>query len=94
MIHKTPKNTPDITIKEQHETTKILRIMFNEDLKYTKQRNWGHILQKMENQINKLSPRLKKMLNKSGPRIEPCGTPNIISSQELYDEFILVLCFL
>ena len=68
--------------------------MFNEDLKYTKQRNWGHILQKMENHINKLSPRLKKMLNKSGPRIEPCGTPNIISSQELYDEFILVLCFL
>ena len=23
------------------------------------------------------------MLNKSGPKIEPCGTPNIISSQEL-----------
>ena len=35
-----------------------------------------------------------KMLNKSGLRIEPCGTPNNISSQELYDEFILVLCFL
>ena len=25
----------------------------------------------------------KKILNKSGPRIEPCGTPNNISSQEL-----------
>ena len=33
-------------------------------------------------------------LNKSGPRIEPWGTPNNISAQQLKDEFILVLCFL
>ena len=35
-----------------------------------------------------------KILNKSGPRIERCGTPNNISSQGLFDEYILVLCFL
>ena len=34
----------------------------------------------------------KKMLNKRGPKIDPWGTPNKISSHELYAEFILVLC--
>ena len=33
------------------------------------------------------------MLNNKGPNIEPCGTPNSISSHELYVKFILVLCF-
>ena len=26
---------------------------------------------------------VKKMLNNNGPSIEPCGTPKIISNQEL-----------
>ena len=34
----------------------------------------------------------RKLLNRSGPRINPCGTPYFISLQELYSEFILVLC--
>ena len=33
------------------------------------------------------------MLKSKGPRTDPCGTPNIISSQQLYAEFILALCF-
>ena len=33
----------------------------------------------------------KKMLNKTGPKTNPRGTPNKISSHELYAEFILVL---
>ena len=33
----------------------------------------------------------KNILNKRGPTIDPCGTPNRISSQELYSEFIFVL---
>lgn len=32
--------------------------MFNEDLQYAKQINWENILQKMQNHINKLSPRV------------------------------------
>ena len=35
----------------------------------------------------------KNMLNKSGPKIEPWGTPNNISTQLLRDKFILVFCF-
>ena len=35
----------------------------------------------------------KKKLNKSGPKIEPWGTPNNISTQQLRDKFILVFCF-
>ena len=34
------------------------------------------------------------MLKSKGPRIDPFGTPNRISSRELHAEFILVLCFL
>ena len=37
-----------ITIKEQFETIKILRILFNEDLHYTNKISWGIILEKME----------------------------------------------
>ena len=33
------------------------------------------------------------MLNKSGPNIEPRGTLEVISSQLLYDDPILVICF-
>ena len=33
------------------------------------------------------------MLNKGGPKVDPSGTPNKISSHEQYAEFILVLCF-
>ena len=36
----------------------------------------------------------KNMLNKRGPKIDPCGHPNKISSHELNSDFILVLCFL
>ena len=36
----------------------------------------------------------KKTLNSSGPSIEPCGTPNVISNQVLYVFSIFVLCFL
>ena len=36
----------------------------------------------------------ENMLNKRGPKIDPGGTPNKISSHELNSEFILVLCFL
>ena len=34
------------------------------------------------------------MLNTKSPRIEPYGTPKMISSHSLYDEFIFVLYFL
>ena len=34
------------------------------------------------------------MLTNKGPKMDPCGTPNKIPSQGLYDEFTLVLCFL
>ena len=33
------------------------------------------------------------MLNSRGPRTDPCGTPHVTSSQELYVEFILTCCF-
>ena len=33
-------------------------------------------------------------MNNKGPRIDPCGTPNIISNKLLYVEFIFVRCFL
>ena len=36
---------------------------------------------------------LINMLNNNGPKIEPCGTPLIISYQSLYEEPIFVLCF-
>ena len=34
-----------------------------------------------------------KILNNKGPKIDPCRTPNKISSQELELSFIFVLCF-
>ena len=34
------------------------------------------------------------MLNNKDPKIDPCGTPNKISSQELLLSFIFVLFFL
>ena len=33
------------------------------------------------------------ILNSRGPRTDPCGTPDVTSSQELYVEFILTRCF-
>ena len=36
----------------------------------------------------------RKMLTNKGPKMDPCGTPNKIPSQGLYDEFTLGLCFL
>ena len=36
----------------------------------------------MKNKLN------KKLLNKRGPRTDPWGIPNIISSHKLYAEFI------
>ena len=35
-----------------------------------------------------------KMLNNTGPKMEPWRTPKMISSYELYVVFIFVLCFL
>ena len=35
-----------------------------------------------------------KILNDKGPKIDPCGTPNNISTHELYLSFIFTLCFL
>ena len=34
-----------------------------------------------------------KISNRRGPRINLCGTPVLISHQELKDEPVLVLCF-
>ena len=34
------------------------------------------------------------ILNNRGPKIDPCGTPNLIYLNELYDELICVLCCL
>ena len=31
--------------------------------------------------------------NKSGPKLDPCGTPLIISYQSLYEEFTFARCF-
>ena len=36
----------------------------------------------------------KNMLNKRGPKIDPCGNLYKISSHGLNSEFIFVLCFL
>ena len=35
-----------------------------------------------------------KILNKSAPNIEPCGIPQLISDQLLYDKAGFALCFL
>ena len=34
------------------------------------------------------------ILNKSGPKTDPCGTPSFNSAHELKDWLILVLCHL
>ena len=36
----------------------------------------------------------RNMLNKRGPKIEPCDTPNSISCHELFESFTLTVCFL
>ena len=36
----------------------------------------------------------KKMLNRSGPKIEPCGTQNVTASHSLYELLTLAPCFL
>ena len=54
----------EITIKEQYETTKILGILFNDDLHCLNQINWQILLEKMENHINKLSPRILYLYGK------------------------------
>ena len=54
-----------ITITEQFETTKILGILFNEDLHYANKINWEIILQKMEKHINKLSTTILSLYGKT-----------------------------
>lgn len=54
----------DITVKEQYQTTKILGILFNEDLHNVNQMNWQNILEKMENHVKKLTPRLLSLNGK------------------------------
>ena len=54
----------DITVKEQYQTTKILGILFNEDLHNVNQMNWQNILEKMENHVKKLIPRLLSLNGK------------------------------
>ena len=36
----------------------------------------------------------KENVEQKGSRIDPCGTPKLISIHVLYELFILVLCFL
>ena len=48
----------------------------------------------VEDSLIKKKMSLINMLNKSGPRTEPWGTPDVMLSQELYDEPTLHLCFL
>ena len=48
----------------------------------------------MEDSLIKKNISLINMLNKSGPRTEPWGTPDVIFSQDLYDEPTLHLCYL
>ena len=47
-----------IAFKEQCQTTKNPGILFNEVLNYANQTNWQIILEKMENHINKISPKI------------------------------------
>lgn len=39
------ENLPNLTIKEQHQDTKILRIIFSEDVKEAIMQNWQKVLQ-------------------------------------------------
>ena len=57
-----PINTDEITnlpqkvkIKQRYETVKILGIQFNENLQVAYTQNWTKIIEKITNQINKLS---------------------------------------
>ena len=57
---------------------------------------WRIIIHQVCN-INSLCIRnksAKKVLNRIGPKIEPCSTPNITASHSLYGLLTLVLCFL
>ena len=60
----TPNPLIPITIKEQFQTTKILGIYFNEELKNATQINWDNIIEKMEKHINRLSPRYYPYMGK------------------------------
>ena len=62
---QTQEITPSITFKEQFETTKILGIYFNEDLKNATYINWDNIIEKMEKLINILSPRRLSIYGKT-----------------------------
>ena len=57
-------NAPKITVKEQYETIKILGHTFNENLKYAYETDLEDVLEKMENHINKLSPRALSLYGK------------------------------
>ena len=61
----TPNPPIPITIKEQFQTTKILGIYFNEELKNATQINWDNIIEKMEKHINRLSPRILSLHGKT-----------------------------
>ena len=51
------KQLPNVTIKEQHEITKILGILFSENLKEANMTNWQKVLEKIKHHSNKLSQR-------------------------------------
>ena len=57
--------TPSVAVKEQFETTKILGIYFNEDLKNASQINWHNTIEKMEKHINILSSRTLSLNGKT-----------------------------
>lgn len=58
-------NVPIIIIKEQLETTKILGIYFNENLKHANQINWHTTLEKMKNRNNNSSCRILSLYDKT-----------------------------
>lgn len=60
-----PNNVPIIIIKEQLETTKILGIYFNENLKHANQINWHTTLEKMKNRNNNSSCRILSLYDKT-----------------------------
>ena len=51
------RHIPYISVKEQHQETKILGITICQSLKDAILTNWHEIIQKMQNHINKLSLR-------------------------------------
>ena len=60
-----PNSVPIIIIKEQLETTKILGIYFNENLKHANQINWHTTLEKMKNRNNNSSCRILSLYDKT-----------------------------